>query len=98
VVGSISIDRIQNSFRHRDIDPARLDAQRRLIDRHDGPRATFEIAVSLVLVQLAADGIACPSSINPSMCNSIASLAMAKASSKVAPAEKHPGKSGTVIP
>lgn len=56
VIGRIPIDGIQNSFGHRDIDPANLDSQRRLVDRNDGPSSSFEFGITLVLVQLAGRG------------------------------------------
>ena len=45
-----------------------------------------------------ARGTTSPSTINPSIWHSMASMALVSASSVVAPAEKQPGKSGTVTP
>ena len=43
-------------------------------------------------------GISCPSSISHSSQPEMASFALSNASSNVSPAEKHPGRSGTITP
>ena len=93
----LAVHGVEDPFEQRDVDTLGFDPQRRRINRNQRPGATLELRVALKVFNGSGRG-RLPSSIRPSRCSSIASRVIASASSIVLPAEKQPGRSGTVTP